>query len=124
MTVRTWLVRSPARVRNCWSWALRFTAVRKRPSCTRRTPEVAPLAVPALLQHHGVPTRGAQPLTRSALEPEPFLTVDFGGQRPPFTVTHTGTLPAGKSGRHLIYGVWDIADTGNAFYSCADVTFG
>ena len=34
-----------------------------------------------------------------------------------------GQLPSGKSGRHLIYAVWDIADTSNAFYSCADVTF-
>ncbi|MQA10949.1 MAG: chitin-binding protein [Pseudonocardiaceae bacterium] len=63
------------------------------------------------------------PLTRDQLEPEPFLTVDFGGQ-PPATVEHTGRLPDGKSGRHLIYGVWDVADTGNAFYSCADVNFG
>jgi predicted carbohydrate-binding protein with CBM5 and CBM33 domain len=65
-----------------------------------------------------------QPLTRAQLEPEPFLTVPFDGQRPPFTVRHTGTLPAGKSGRHMIYAVWDVADTGNAFYSCSDVNFG
>ncbi|WP_199430731.1 lytic polysaccharide monooxygenase auxiliary activity family 9 protein [Qaidamihabitans albus] len=64
-----------------------------------------------------------QALTRAQLEPAPFLTVDMGGQRPPFTVRHSGTLPAGKSGRHLIFAVWDIADTGNAFYSCADVNF-
>ncbi|TKG73409.1 lytic polysaccharide monooxygenase auxiliary activity family 9 protein [Prauserella endophytica] len=64
-----------------------------------------------------------QPLTRAQLEPEPFLTVDFGGQRPPTTVNHTGRLPAGKSGHHMVLAVWDVADTANAFYACSDVTF-
>lgn len=64
------------------------------------------------------------PLSRAQLEPEPFFTVPYGGEQPPKTVRHTGELPAGKSGRHLIYAVWTIADTGNAFYSCADVSFG
>ncbi|WP_020668964.1 lytic polysaccharide monooxygenase auxiliary activity family 9 protein [Amycolatopsis nigrescens] len=63
------------------------------------------------------------PLTRAQLEPAPFLNVPFNGQRPGYTVRHSGTLPAGKTGRHLIYAVWDIADTGNAFYNCDDVTF-
>lgn len=62
-------------------------------------------------------------LSRSQLEPAPFRTVDMGGERPPFTVRHSGTLPD-KGGRHLIFAVWDVADTGNAFYSCADVDFG
>ncbi|WP_433335613.1 lytic polysaccharide monooxygenase auxiliary activity family 9 protein [Spirillospora sp. CA-294931] len=65
----------------------------------------------------------SQPLTRAALESQPFLQKTYGGQRPPSTVSHPGTLPS-KSGRHLILAVWDIADTANAFYSCADVTFG
>jgi len=65
----------------------------------------------------------SQPLTRSALESTPFLTVNGGGQQPPADVAHTGSLP-NKSGRHLILSVWDIADTGNAFYQCADVNFG
>ncbi|GLW66614.1 chitin-binding protein [Actinomadura rubrobrunea] len=65
----------------------------------------------------------SQPLTRAALESTPFLQQDYGGQRPPSTVSHTGRLP-NKSGRHLILAVWDIADTGNAFYQCADVDFG
>jgi chitin-binding protein len=38
-------------------------------------------------------------------------------------VSHSGKLPSGKSGRHMILAVWDIADTGNAFYQCSDVTF-
>ncbi|MEV6024200.1 lytic polysaccharide monooxygenase [Streptomyces sp. NPDC052036] len=62
-------------------------------------------------------------LTRADLNTTPFLTVPYNGQRPPSTLTHTGTLPTGLSGHHIILGVWTIADTGNAFYSCADVTF-
>ncbi|KAA2250983.1 lytic polysaccharide monooxygenase [Solihabitans fulvus] len=62
-----------------------------------------------------------QPLTRADLEPTPFLSVPWNGIRPTGDVTNHGTIPSGKSGRHLILGVWDIADTGNAFYSCADV---
>ena len=34
-----------------------------------------------------------------------------------------GRVSRGKSGRHMIVGVWTIADTANAFYSCADVEF-
>ncbi|HEY0542387.1 MAG TPA: lytic polysaccharide monooxygenase [Actinoallomurus sp.] len=64
-----------------------------------------------------------KPLTRSALESQPFLQVNYGGQRPPNPVTHRGTLPS-RQGRQLILSVWDIADTANAFYSCADVVFG
>ncbi|TDD61005.1 chitin-binding protein [Kribbella antibiotica] len=62
------------------------------------------------------------PLTRGALELNPFLTVPFSG-RPPADISHSGTLPGGKSGRHMILSVWTIADTGNAFYQCSDVNF-
>ncbi len=64
----------------------------------------------------------AKPLTRADLEPQPFRTVPFGGRRPGSTVTHAGALPQ-KSGKRLIPGVWTVADTGNAFYACSDVTF-
>ncbi|MEO3972629.1 lytic polysaccharide monooxygenase auxiliary activity family 9 protein [Streptomyces sp. CAU 1734] len=63
-----------------------------------------------------------KPLTRADLEPQPFLTVPFGGARPDSVVRHSGVLPQ-KSGRHLILGVWTIADTQNAFYACSDVRF-
>ena len=63
------------------------------------------------------------PLTRAQLDTTPFLTVPFNGQRPGTTVSHSGKLPSGKSGRHMILAVWDIADTANAFYQCSDVTF-
>jgi chitin-binding protein len=65
-----------------------------------------------------------KPLTRAALNLTPFLDDELGGQRPSGDWSQQGTMPTGLHGRHLILGVWDIADTGNAFYSCADVDFG
>ncbi|MGV4986594.1 lytic polysaccharide monooxygenase auxiliary activity family 9 protein [Streptomyces sp. NRAIS4] len=62
-------------------------------------------------------------LSRSDLNLTPFLTVPYNGQRPPATLSHSGTLPSGLSGHHVIVAVWTIADTGNAFYACSDVTF-
>ncbi|MDC0769309.1 lytic polysaccharide monooxygenase auxiliary activity family 9 protein [Streptomyces sp. HD] len=62
-------------------------------------------------------------LTRSDLNLTPFFTVPYNGQRPPQTLSHAGTLPSGLSGHHVILAVWTIADTGNAFYACSDVTF-
>jgi chitin-binding protein len=35
----------------------------------------------------------------------------------------SGTLPR-RSGRHLLYTVWQRSDSPEAFYSCSDVTFG
>ncbi|MQY10458.1 GlcNAc-binding protein A [Streptomyces sp. RB5] len=64
------------------------------------------------------------PLTRAALEPAPFLTVQYGGRMPTRSTIHPGTIPAGKSGRHLILAVWDVYDTANAFYACSDVQLG
>jgi chitin-binding protein len=64
-----------------------------------------------------------QPLTRSALDLNPFLTVSMNGARPPSDVSHPGTIPTGRSGRHMILAVWTIADTANAFYQCSDVSF-
>ena len=62
-------------------------------------------------------------LSRSDLNLTPFLTVPYNGQRPPATLSHSGTLPSGLSGHHVVLAVWTIADTGNAFYACSDVTF-
>ncbi|GGZ22889.1 lytic polysaccharide monooxygenase auxiliary activity family 9 protein [Streptomyces poonensis] len=61
-------------------------------------------------------------LTRADLELTPFLTVPYSGQ-PPATLSHSGKLPTGKSGHHVILAVWTVADTANAFYACSDVTF-
>ncbi|MFD6417865.1 lytic polysaccharide monooxygenase [Streptomyces sp. NPDC060194] len=63
------------------------------------------------------------PLTRAALESQPFLTLPYNGQQPPATLTHTGNVPSGKSGRHIILAVWTVHDTANAFYACSDVRF-
>ncbi|WP_441245403.1 lytic polysaccharide monooxygenase auxiliary activity family 9 protein [Kitasatospora sp. McL0602] len=63
------------------------------------------------------------PLTRASLDLTPFLTVPYKGAQPPMTLSHTATLPTGRTGHQIVLAVWDIADTGNAFYSCADVTF-
>ncbi|MGW4730454.1 lytic polysaccharide monooxygenase auxiliary activity family 9 protein [Streptomyces shenzhenensis] len=62
-------------------------------------------------------------LSRSDLTTTPFLTVPYNNQQPPATLSHSGTLPSGLSGHHVIFAVWTIADTGNAFYACSDVTF-
>ncbi|MFH9421080.1 lytic polysaccharide monooxygenase [Streptomyces sp. NPDC017529] len=63
----------------------------------------------------------SKPLTRADLELEPFVTVPMGGRQPAATVQHQGTVPTQKTGHHIILGVWNIADTGNAFYACSDV---
>lgn len=39
-------------------------------------------------------------------------------------VHHFIYLPANRVGRAVILGVWDVADTGNAFYQAIDVNFG
>ncbi|MFF1299405.1 MULTISPECIES: lytic polysaccharide monooxygenase [unclassified Streptomyces] len=62
-------------------------------------------------------------LARSDLNLTPFLTVPYNSQQPPATLSHSGTLPSGLSGHHVILAVWTVADTGNAFYACSDVTF-
>lgn len=64
-----------------------------------------------------------KPLTRAALESQPFMTVPYGNQQPPSTLTHQGTIPTQKTGKHIILSVWNVADTTNAFYACSDVQF-
>ena len=36
----------------------------------------------------------------------------------------TAKLPTGKTGSHVIYAIWQRADSTEAFYSCRDVKFG
>ncbi|MFC4911112.1 lytic polysaccharide monooxygenase auxiliary activity family 9 protein [Actinomadura gamaensis] len=64
-----------------------------------------------------------QPLTRQALDLTPFLRQNYRGALPANPTTHSGTLPQ-RHGHHMLLSVWDIADTGNAFYQCADLDFG
>jgi predicted carbohydrate-binding protein with CBM5 and CBM33 domain len=65
----------------------------------------------------------SQPLRWSDLESQPFMTVTnpavTGG-----SYQLTGTLPTGKTGRHLIYTIWQNSDTPDTYYSCSDVVFG
>ncbi|MFF4322126.1 lytic polysaccharide monooxygenase [Streptomyces sp. NPDC001568] len=65
----------------------------------------------------------SRPLTRSALDLQPFLTVAYNGARPAMTTVHQGAMPSGKTGRHMILAVWTVHDTPMAFYSCSDVQF-
>ncbi|MFD3520596.1 lytic polysaccharide monooxygenase [Streptomyces sp. NPDC058653] len=64
-----------------------------------------------------------KPLTRAALDPQPFMTVPYNNMQPPATLVHQGSMPGGKSGKHIVLAVWNVADTSNAFYACSDVKF-
>ncbi|WP_395295602.1 lytic polysaccharide monooxygenase [Kitasatospora hibisci] len=64
-----------------------------------------------------------QKVTRANLELTPFLTVPYNGTQVPSTLSHTATVPGGRTGHQVVVAVWEIADTGNAFYSCTDVRF-
>ncbi|MGV9846395.1 lytic polysaccharide monooxygenase auxiliary activity family 9 protein [Streptomyces fungicidicus] len=67
-------------------------------------------------------------LTWADMEEQPFLSVDhppLNGS--PGTVEAdyrwSGELPGAKSGRHIIYMVWQRSDSKETFYSCSDVVF-
>ncbi|MFE7070658.1 lytic polysaccharide monooxygenase [Streptomyces sp. NPDC057620] len=64
----------------------------------------------------------AKPLKWSDLESTPFLKVTdpkLGNGDYVFS----GVVPV-KSGRHLIYSIWQRSDSPEAFYTCSDVVFG
>ncbi|GIO97435.1 hypothetical protein J14TS5_25210 [Paenibacillus lautus] len=50
-----------------------------------------------------------------------FCSFNDGGKRPPNSVSHTCNVPTDRTGYYLILAVWEIADTGNAFYNVIDV---
>ncbi|MFE7776709.1 lytic polysaccharide monooxygenase [Streptomyces sp. NPDC057445] len=64
----------------------------------------------------------SKPLKWSDLEAKPFAKVTeprlVKGE-----YVFDGTVP-GKSGRHLIYSIWQRSDSPEAFYTCSDVVFG
>ncbi|MHA6757726.1 lytic polysaccharide monooxygenase auxiliary activity family 9 protein [Streptacidiphilus sp. PAMC 29251] len=63
-----------------------------------------------------------KPLTWSNLDAKPFLTV----ADPPLvdgSYVMPATVPAGLTGRQLIYAIWQRSDSPEAFYSCSDVVF-
>ncbi|MFG3283512.1 lytic polysaccharide monooxygenase [Streptomyces sp. NPDC048111] len=64
----------------------------------------------------------SKPLKWSDLEATPFLKVTD----PPMQggdYVFEGKIPA-RSGRHLIYSIWQRSDSPEAFYTCSDVVFG
>ncbi|MEN3359720.1 MAG: hypothetical protein V7637_3702 [Mycobacteriales bacterium] len=65
--------------------------------------------------------RPTAPLTWAMLEPAPFASVTdprvAGG-----AYRFTATLPR-KSGRHVIYTVWQNSSTSDTYYTCSDVVF-
>ncbi|MER7957042.1 lytic polysaccharide monooxygenase [Streptomyces sp. NPDC096030] len=64
----------------------------------------------------------SKPLKWSDLEAKPFATVTDPRMESGDYV-FDGTIP-NKSGRHLIYSVWQRSDSPEAFYTCSDVVFG
>ena len=63
-----------------------------------------------------------KPLKWSDLEAKPFAKVTDPRMEAGDYV-FDGTLPK-KSGRHLVYSVWQRSDSPEAFYTCSDVVFG
>ncbi|MEV5555708.1 lytic polysaccharide monooxygenase [Nonomuraea wenchangensis] len=64
----------------------------------------------------------AEPLRWSSLEREPFLTVT-DPKLADGSYAFKGKLPTGRTGRHLIYTIWQNSDTPDTYYSCSDVVF-
>ena len=63
-----------------------------------------------------------KPLTRADFDLTPFCQRNDNGKIPTETVTLNCNIPE-RSGYQIILGVWDIADTGNAFYQVIDAEF-
>ena len=63
-----------------------------------------------------------KPLAWDDLEAQPFCTItDVTLQNQRYHMTCQ--LPPSKSGKHLIYHIWQRSDSPEAFYSCSDVEF-
>lgn len=62
-------------------------------------------------------------VTKDDFQEEPILMLDDNHDAPPSSLSHTipADALADHSGYAIIYGVWSIGDTGNAFYNCVDV---
>ncbi|MBW8794615.1 MAG: lytic polysaccharide monooxygenase [Streptomyces sp.] len=64
----------------------------------------------------------AKPLTWSELPAQPFA--EF--KDPPLTngaYRFTATLPADRTGRQVLYTIWQTSSTPDTYYSCSDVVF-
>ena len=60
-----------------------------------------------------------KPLTRQDLEL--IGEIAHNGTPPQDNIPHHITVPTNRTGYHVILAVWDVADTGNAFYNVIDV---
>ncbi|PKH22436.1 N-acetylglucosamine-binding protein GbpA [Enterobacterales bacterium CwR94] len=61
------------------------------------------------------------PLTRDSFELTPFCVIP-GGPIQGENISHTCNLPE-RTGYQVIYGAWDVSDTGATFYKAIDVQF-
>ncbi|GGO92024.1 lytic polysaccharide monooxygenase auxiliary activity family 9 protein [Wenjunlia tyrosinilytica] len=71
------------------------------------------------------------PLTRAQFEGEPFHSVQLSCQpywscddlMPENPTTHIMRLPERPAGHQVMLAVWEVADTGNAFYQVIDLEY-
>ncbi|WP_308222644.1 lytic polysaccharide monooxygenase, partial [Kitasatospora sp. A2-31] len=64
-----------------------------------------------------------QPLKWSDLDPAPVAQVPVTRTATDGYYTYAGTLPQ-RTGRQLLYTIWQRSDSPEAFYSCSDIDFG
>jgi len=64
----------------------------------------------------------SQPLRWSDLDSRPFVSIRTSHDSHGYQAT--APLPMGRTGRHLIYAIWQRTDSPEAFYSCSDVLLG
>jgi chitin-binding protein len=99
------------------------------PTSTLDTSAAARITYRATIPHKGtfrlyLSKDGYRPeaaLRWADLEEKPFLTVTD----PPLvkdSYVLTGKLPEGKTGRRVLYTIWQNSDTPDTYYSCSDVT--
>ncbi len=72
-------------------------------------------------------------LTQASYDPSKRLTWDDLGSKPLVSVTDPdlddgayvlkAKLPAGRTGRHILYIVWETSQTPDTYYSCSDLVF-
>ncbi|MFD8704552.1 lytic polysaccharide monooxygenase [Kitasatospora sp. NPDC059648] len=65
----------------------------------------------------------AKPLKWSDLDPTPVAQAQVDRTAVNGYYTYSGTLPQ-RTGRQLLYTIWQRSDSPEAFYSCSDVDFG
>ncbi|WP_160105279.1 N-acetylglucosamine-binding protein GbpA [Pseudomonas izuensis] len=79
---------------------------------------------PATKHEYFISRNGWNPnesLKRATFESTPFCTIDGGNQKPESGAKHNCTLPADKTGQHVILAIWTVGDTDAAFYNATDV---